>query len=282
MFHFAARNLILFFKDKAAVFLSFLAEFIIVVLYILFIRDNLIEKFAQINDADLLTDIWMIAGLLGITSVTTTMGACGIMVDDKAGGIDRDFASSPVSRKSVVGGYMTAAVIIGLILSWILFMICRIYILWKYQVDLVCNNLITVYVTLILSTISNCCIVLLVVSFLKSSNALASCCTILGALIGFLTGIYLPMGSMPQSAQLYVKAFPVSHGVVLFRKELMQPFIDDSFKGRKLEEIQWFSEYMGVNFTFEGGYMTWQQSVLVLAAVAAVCFILTIFKLRRR
>ena len=45
MFNLAYRNLLLFFKDKTTVFLSFLAEFIVIVLYILFIRDNLIENF---------------------------------------------------------------------------------------------------------------------------------------------------------------------------------------------------------------------------------------------
>ena len=75
MIDFALRNLVLFFKDRTAVILSFLAEFIVVGLYILFIRKNMITSFAQIKGIELLMDTWMIAGILGITSVTTTMGA---------------------------------------------------------------------------------------------------------------------------------------------------------------------------------------------------------------
>ena len=91
MFDFAIRNLLLYFKDRTAVLLSFLAEFIVIGLYILFIRDNLLEQFSGIQNVDVLMDVWMIAGILGITSVTTTMGAYGIMVDDKVKKIEMDF-----------------------------------------------------------------------------------------------------------------------------------------------------------------------------------------------
>ena len=102
MLHFGLRNLLLFFKDKTTLFLSFLAEFIIVGLYLLFIRDNLISGFSQIKDVELLMDVWMISGVLGITSVTTTMGAYGIMVDDRAKKISRDFATSPIRKFSLL------------------------------------------------------------------------------------------------------------------------------------------------------------------------------------
>ena len=123
MIDFAFRNLILFFKDRTAVILSFLAEFIVVGLYILFMRENMIQTFAQVEEIELLMDTWMIAGILGITSVTTTMGAYGIMVDDKAKKITRDFSTSPIHRFSLLGGYMAGAVVIGMFMSIFLYSI---------------------------------------------------------------------------------------------------------------------------------------------------------------
>ena len=87
MFILAGRNLTLVFRDKAVVCLSFLAEAIVIVLYILFIRDNLLKQFPDVENIKLLLDVWMIAGVLGITAMTTTMGAYGIMVEDRAKGI---------------------------------------------------------------------------------------------------------------------------------------------------------------------------------------------------
>ena len=193
MLHFGVINLLLFFKDKTTLFLSFLAEFIIVGLYLLFIRDNLISGFSQIKDVELLMDVWMISGVLGITSVTTPMGAYGIMVDDRAKKISRDFATSPIRKFSLLGGYMFSAVIIGLVLSFLLLVLSEIYIYFSYGVKLGAEKMLLGYGVLVLTTVSNSSLVLFLISFLKSSNALAACCTILGALIGFLTGIYLPM-----------------------------------------------------------------------------------------
>ena len=229
MIDFAFRNLTLFFKDRTAVLLSFLAEFIVVGLYILFIRKNMIESFSQVENIEILMDVWMSAGILGITSVTTTMGAYGIMVDDKTKRINKDFATSPIRRFSLLGGYMSGAVVIGLFMSVFLFLVSAVYILHKYQVQLGDGQGVKIFMLLGLVTISNSSMVLFIVSFLKSSNALASCCTILGALIGFLTGIYLPMGNLPDGVQWLVKCFPVSQGVVLLLQILMEPLIKDVF-----------------------------------------------------
>ena len=49
MFDFGMRNLAIFFKDKMTVLLSFLAEFIMVGLYLLFLRDNLLTSFPQLK-----------------------------------------------------------------------------------------------------------------------------------------------------------------------------------------------------------------------------------------
>ena len=278
MFDFAFRNLELFFKDKTAVLLSFLAEFIVIGLYILFIRKNMITNFSQIKNIELLMDIWMIAGILGITSVTTTMGAYGIMVDDKAKSIVKDFATLPVRRFSILGGYMCGAVVIGAFMTILLYLLASLYMLHVYQIRLGWGNMGEVYGILFLTVLSNSSLVLFIVSFLKSSNALASCCTILGALIGFLTGIYLPMGNLPEGVQWLVKAFPVSHSVVLFRQILMEPSLSVSFDGVESEAAKTFMEYMGVQYVWQGEWVTWQKSIGVLLITALGFFVLSIMQ----
>ena len=278
MIDFALRNLVLFFKDRTAVILSFLAEFIVVGLYILFIRKNMITSFAQIKGIELLMDTWMIAGILGITSVTTTMGAYGIMVDDKSRKIERDFITSPIRRFSLLGGYMSSAVIIGLFMSVFLYLLASVYILHMYQVRLGEEQGIKLFLTLCLVTISNSSMVLFLVSFLKTSNALASCCTILGALIGFLTGIYIPMGNLPQGVQWLVKCFPVSHAVVLLRQILMEPLIGESFGSIENREAQIFMEYMGVQYVWKGNVVMFKDSVIILFVAAGIVLTMTTLK----
>lgn len=46
------------------------------------------------------------------------------------------------------------------------------------------------------------------VSCFKSVNAYSTACTVIGTLIGFLTGVYIPIGNLPESVQTVVKLFP--------------------------------------------------------------------------
>ncbi len=280
MFEFAVRNLILYFKDKTAVLLSFLAEFIVVGLYILFIRDNLLEQFVHIKNADLLMDVWMIAGVLGITSVTTTMGAYGIMVEDKVKKIQKDFMISPINREALLIGYMLSAVIIGLLMTIVLFLFCGIYVVQAYNVWIGTGYLVFLFCIILVNTMANSSMVLFLVAFIRSSNALASCCTIVGALIGFLTGIYLPIGNLPESVQWMVKCFPVSHGVVLLRQILLEPLLEDSFAGMQVQMVSEFMEFMGIRYTYRDSFIAVKTSIIILFITGIGFLFLTILKYR--
>lgn len=280
MFDLAKRNLILFFRDTFTVLLSFLAEVIVVILYFLFIRDNLLEQFSYLEHAEILMDVWMIAGVLGITSVTTTMGAYGIMVEDRAKGLWKDFLIAPIKRGTMVGGYMIAAIIIGVIMSMLVLLMAGIYMRQIHDVKLLMGNGEVVLGLIFLSAVSNSSMVIFLISFLKSSNALASCSTIIGSLIGFLTGIYLPMGNLPEYVQMVVRAFPLSHGVVLFRQSLMESFLADCFGGAK-EELEVFVTFMGIQFSHEEKIVTMQSSVVLLWVCSLFFGVLTMLRMEQ-
>lgn len=279
MLDFAFRNLVLFFKDKTAVALSFLAEFIVVGLYILFMRDNLIDGFAGVTNVEALLDAWMIAGVLGITPVTTTMGAYAIMVEDRARKIERDFMTSPMHKASLFAGYMLSAVIIGFCMSLLLLVLLAGYMYAWHDVQLLTVDIVDLLYVTGVNTLASASLVLFLVSFIKTSNALAACCTIMGALIGFLTGIYLPVGNLPEGVGDLVKCFPISHGVALFRRILTEPFLADSFGRGQSEGAMQFAEYMGIRYYFDGQIFAEKNSLLLLFGTAVVFLVLTVLKM---
>ena len=279
MLNFALRNLVLFFKDKAAVVLSFLAEFIVVGLYILFMRDNLVAGFAGVENVEVLLDAWMIAGLMGITPMTTTMGAYAIMVDDKAKKIARDFMISPMHKSSLFTGYMLSAVIIGFCMSLLLLGVSVVYMRIWHDANLLVVDMADLFYVVGVNTVASASLVLFIVSFIKTSNALAGCCTILGALIGFLTGIYLPIGSLPEGVETLVKCFPISHGVAIFRRILTEPFLADCFESTQAEEAAEFAEYMGIWYYFDGRIIAEKNSLLLLMGTAVVFLVMTVLKM---
>lgn len=272
MIDFARRNLILFFKDKSTVLLSFLAEFIIIGLYFLFIRSNLLAEFSQLPDAGLLLDVWMIAGILGTASVTLPMGAYAILVEDKARCISRDFNVSPVRRISLTCGYLAGAASVSLLLSSLLLLLSEAYLYQRYGVRLGACRLPSLYFLLLFTTLSNAALVMLPISCLHSSSSLAACCTVAGALIGFLTGIYLPLGALSEKIRWIVLCFPPSHSTALFRQLLLKPFLSQSFADPGA--LQQFELYMGVRFSRNGSILPESSSLLLLLCTTTACLLL--------
>ena len=284
MIGFTIRNLRVFFKDKSSVFFSLLAVFIIIGLYALFLGDvwlNSLEGTGMIG-VRYLMDSWIMAGLLAVTSVTTTMGAYGILVEDRAKKIDKDFRASPVSRRSIVGGYIANAILVGIVMSLITVVLAEIYIVAGGGQLMSFPTLCRVLLLIVLATLTNSSMVLFLVSFFKSVNAFATASTVLGTLIGFLTGIYLPIGNLPEGVQWVVKLFPVSHAAVLFRQVMMAKPLAASFEGAPAQSLEEFEEMMGITFFFGQTEVAPWMSVLILLGTGAVFFALALLQLSRK
>ncbi|NMP38286.1 MAG: ABC transporter permease [Clostridiales bacterium] len=276
------RNLLIFFRDKSAVFFSFLAVFIIIGLYALFLGDVWVESFAELQGVRYLMDSWIMAGVLAVTSLTTTMGAFSSMVDDKSNKLIKDINSAPVSRSAVTGGYVLSAYIIGVIMSLASLVLAEIYIVAYGGTLMDFMTLLKVIGLIFFSCLANIPLLLFAVSLFSSSNAFAAASTIIGTLIGFLTGIYLPVGNLPEGVQTIVKIFPPSHSAALFRQVMTRDAASISFKGAPQETIDEFNEFLGVTFRFGEHTVTTLESVIVLLATAVVFYLLSLAVMKRK
>lgn len=282
MIGFAKRNLLVFFKDKTAVFFSLLAVFIIIGLYTLFLGDVWVNSFTGMSGVRYLMNSWIMSGLLAVTSVTTTMGAFGIMVDDKVKKIIKDVTVSPLKRSSIAGGYILSAYIIGVIMSLIALVLAEIYIVANGGALMSVLTLFKVIGLVLLSTFTNTSIVLFIVSFFKSSNAFATASTIIGTLIGFLTGIYMPIGQLPEAMQWVIKIFPVSHSAVLFRQVMMADPLSKTFANAPAEVLQEFEQTMGIVLKVGNTTVSSLLSIGILIITAVVFYGLSILNLSRK
>lgn len=282
MIAFAKRNIKLFFRDKSAVFFSLLSVFIIISLYALFLGDVWTNNLAEISNARALIDFWIMAGLIAVTSVTTTMGSFGILVDDKARKISKDFYSSPVKRSHLVAGYVISSFIIGVLMSIVAFILAQIYLLIGGGEMLSTIAIIKSFGLILLSTFTNTAIVLFIVSFFKSQNAFVTASTVIGTLIGFLTGIYLPIGNLSGLIQGIVKLFPVSHAVLLFRQVIMEEQLSIAFGNAPEQYLTDFNEMMGVTFRFGDYTLTPLVSIIILIITGLLFYSLSIWNLSRK
>lgn len=281
MISFAKRNLLVFFKDKASVFFSLLAVFIIIGLYVLFFGDAWTggDTLGSIDGARFVMDSWVTAGLVAVASVTTTMGAFGIMVEDKTKKINKDFVSSPLKRSSIAGGYIISAFIIGMIMSLITLVVMEIYVVVNGGAIIDLPTFGKVLGIMLLSTFANTSMMLFVVLFFNSMNAFSTASTLVGTLIGFIAGIYMPIGQLPNAVQWVAKAFPISHSASLFRQVFMEAPMATAFAGAPVEFIDGFKEELGVIFKMGDQQITVLGSIIFLAVTGVVFFLLSLVKL---
>ena len=142
--------------------------------------------------------------------------------------------------------------------------------------------LIKVLGLIALSTFTNTSFILFITSFLKSQNAFATASTIVGTVIGFLTGVYLPIGQLPEGIQWVIKLFPVSHAASLLRQEIMAAPLKQTFGNLPAGVAEEFKQSMGVVFKFGDKTVSPLVSVIILIITAVVFFGLSVLNMSRR
>lgn len=283
---FAWRNIRLFFRDKTSVFFSFLSVLIIVGLYALFLGDaqvkNLEATVGSVDGARFLVDSWIMAGIIAVNTVTITLGAFGIMVQDESKKIIKDFAVAPIKRSWLVASYVLSAWFIGIVITTVAFLVGELYIVLSGGELLPLGSMLQVLGIVALCVFSASSMVFLTVSFIKSDSAFSTLSTIIGTLIGFLAGIYIPIGVMPQAVQEVVKVIPITHGAVLLRQVFMERPINDVFAGAPTAAVGDYRSAMGIDMTLFGHTLSTGTMVLFLFVTGIVFFVLSVYRISRR
>lgn len=282
MISFVSRNLKVFFRDKTAVFFSLLAVLIVLGLYIFFLGDVWIDSFPNIKGVKNLMNCWIIAGLIGVTSVTANMGAFGTMIEDKSKNKIKDFYVSPIKKSKIVGGYIISSFIVGSMMSVVTLIISQIYLVYSGVDVLNFKELTEVFLIILMTSLSNSAMILFIVSLLSSEKAFSTASTIVGTLIGFITGIYLPISMLPDSVQIIVKLFPTSHGISILRQIFMKKQMDISFADVPTNYINEFKESMGVVYYINDKLVSNTASVFILIASTIIFFFLAVLILYKK
>ncbi|HSN94099.1 MAG TPA: ABC transporter permease [Anaerolineaceae bacterium] len=282
MINLMVRNLKLYFRDRNSVFFSLLGVFVIITLYLVFLGDVWASNYPQGSGIRFAMDTWIMAGVLAITSFTTTLGAVGTMVEDKTKKIRKDFVASPLSHTAMTGGYILSTIIVGIIMSLVALAVAEIFIVIKGGSLVSLIEFVKLFGLILLATVANSAIVVFIVSFFNTLNAFGTASTLVGTLIGFFTGIYMPIGVFPPTVQWLIKLFPPSHAASLMRQVMMRAPIEKLFAGAPAKMVNEFKWELGVEFVFGDTVITPGVSILILAGTAVVFYLLALWNLSRK
>ncbi|GAA1843284.1 ABC transporter permease [Microbacterium koreense] len=220
-----ARNLRLFFRDRMNVFFSLMSGIILFVLYTLFLAglqaDGLAAQFPDATDAQIraFVDSWMFSGIVLLTTVTSGLGAMSRLVEDSASGRFADFLVSPIRRGQLVLGYLISAFTIALIMTAVVLALSVLYLgivdgLWLEPRRVLASALVMALCALAFTALGA-----FVVTFVRTTGAFSAFATVVGTVLGFIAGAYIPIGSLPATVGDVVNALPFSQGGMLLRRE---------------------------------------------------------------
>lgn len=277
----AKRNILCYLRDRASVLFSMMAVLIVIMLYLLFLRDMLIGSYPDMEGMPHLIDAWVMAGILGIVPVTASAGSLQVMIDDRSGGNIRDFLVTPMTPSAIASGYILSTFAVGMLMSVLATCICLAYLALS-GCPLTASGIMATVVLLVPSSLSGSIIVYAMTSFLRSPGAFSGFFTVISVLIGFLTGIYMPMGSMPDAMQAVSGIIPASHMASLFRNTLADGAMDSVFAGAPAETLEGFRQDMGFDISLGGFCFDAGGSILFVLAATAVFFVIAVAALRRR
>lgn len=276
------RGLKIYFRDKGGVFFSLLGVLIIFCLFIFFIGDSIVEGLDWLSNSKNIMNSWVVAGMLASASITTSMGAYAQMVTDRDQKIIKDFYTSPISRASVTASYMLTGFIISVIMSLIVLVIGEAYICIKGGVLLSAPTYLKIFGVMLLSSFASSAMVCFVVSFMRTTASYTTVSIILGTLIGFLVGAYIPIGQLPSGVQNVIRFFPSAHSASLFRQLMMDSLSATSFASLPAAQRAGFEEELGVRFVYGGTTAPAWVSLVVLAGTGVVFYLLAILNMSRK
>jgi multidrug/hemolysin transport system permease protein len=279
------RNLRRYLRDKAAVFFSFLSVIIILGMYIMFLgkmqSDSLSSELGDIPGLNWLVSSWIMAGILMVSTVTVPLGAIGNLIDDRADGLLNDFYTSPISRNILALSYLISAWAIGFIMVMVNFVIGQIYVLSQGGELLGFIPTLKMLGLIIFSIMTFSSFFFYIAIFMKTRNAYGTLATLVGTFIGFLGGIYIPIGVLGKNVQTFMNALPTAHAVSIFRRVYMEGAIDFVFKGAPPGVYESYADLFGINvnlgtFSFESWHM-----LLSMAIFMMIFYVLSVLKLSR-
>ena len=262
------RNFILYFRNRSGVFFSLLGALISFLLYIIFLQKNLTDAWTQLPDNTKLLNNWLMGGTLAVTGITTSFTALTQMVQDRENQVDQDLFLTDLGSWGLQVSYLISSIIISFVMQVFMFAVMSLY----FRESPVISYLPEIALIMLLSSLLSSLINILLIYRFQSVDSLGKLATIVGTASGFLVGTYIPIGVLPDFAQIIMKCTPATYIASLYRQILMKERLETAFTGnsRLLKEFQ---EKMGIQINWQE-LLTKEETYFIVVIISLVAILL--------
>lgn len=262
------RNFILYFRNRSGVFFSLLGALISFLLYIIFLQKNLTDAWSQLPDNTNILNNWLMGGTLAVTGITTSFTALTQMVQDRENQVDQDLFLTDLGSWGLQVSYLISSIAISFVMQVFMFAVMGLY----FKESPVISHLPEIALIMLLSSLLSSLINILLIYRFQSVDSLGKMATIVGTASGFLVGTYVPIGVLPDFAQIIMKCTPATYIASLYRQILMKERLETAFTGNS-SLLQEFQEKMGIQINWQE-LLTKEETYFIVVIISLVAILL--------
>ena len=262
------RNFILYFRNRSGVFFSLLGALISFLLYIIFLQKNLMDAWSQLPDNTNLLNNWLMGGTLAVTGMTTSFTALKQMVQDRENQVDQDLFLTDLGNWGLQASYLISSIVISFVMQVFMYAVMSFY----FKESPVISHLPEIALIMLLSSLLSSLINILLIYRFQSVDSLGKLATIVGTASGFLVGTYVPIGVLPDFAQIIMKCTPATYIASLYRQILMKEPLETAFTGNS-RLLQEFQEKMGIQINWQE-LLTKEETYFIVVIISLIAILL--------
>lgn len=287
------RNLKIYLRDKGAVFFSLLSMLIVIVLMVFFLGDMNVENITDMlsgipgrdavedkENAERLILAWTCAGILSINAVTVTLASYSVMIKDRVSGKLNSIYTAPVSRGVIAFGYIASAWIASVFVCSVTLGLTEVYCVMQGVEAFSAMVHLKLLGMIMVNSFTYAALMYLIALLAKTEGAWSGIGTVIGTLVGFLGGIYIPIGALSEGIGNLMKCTPVIYGTAMFRKIMTEDILAKTFTDIPTEYITEYKDVMGIELMVADNTMTIPEEIGILSMFGIVFFVIGICVLK--
>jgi multidrug/hemolysin transport system permease protein len=224
------RNMLVFFTNKGSIFFSMLTPMIILLLYILFLKNTLLsslkdaatglENIIAAKDMDQFVNGLLLTGIISSALITIPYNALEIIVSDREDKVDYDMRVTPVKRFEIILSYFCASVISAFLQTMIVLGFGVAVLSASGSLYMTAGDAVRLVGAVLLGTVSSTAAFMVVMMFFNNMGTCSAFMGIISAVAGFVIGAYIPLSEFNRGIQNVCNLVPATGVTVLIRNYL--------------------------------------------------------------
>lgn len=280
------RHLKLFLKNPVNIILCFLSSLVIISLYFLFIRDftiKAVSDYGFISEYnELFVDKLMTSGLLIVIGATSVLSIIFIFVKDQYSGIIKDFLVTPISYIKIVYSYFFASFIVSMIITLLVYIGIEFFFIFVYDsfssLEVILNSLVIIVCSNIIASL----LILIIALWINNFTSFSTFETLYGVVIGFFTGVYIPIGYYPSIIRNIFFYFPLCQTTSLLRNIQTDTITNDILFNYPYEQHSILYETFGIHLSLNQNVISIEQQLWMLLIAIILLNLILIFLLQMK